>query len=75
VRRREDRAQLLRGDQAGVPPGYQKGAGGHYEATKHLLEVAYANVDALDELNASEGKDFPSTAIPVVVRLLTTMKP
>jgi hypothetical protein len=54
--------------------GYEKGTGGHYEATKHLLEVAYVNADALDELKASEGKDFPSTAIPSLVRLLTTMK-
>jgi hypothetical protein len=54
--------------------GYEKGAGGHYEATKHLIEVGYANAGALDELKDTEGKNFPSTAIPVVVRLLTTMK-
>lgn len=55
-------------------PGYEKGQLGHFAITRDALPTAYRNAELLAREKERQGRDFPSTDIPVLVRLLTTLK-
>lgn len=55
-------------------PGYEKGQGGYFAKTRDQLPTAYRNAELLAREKERQGNDFPSTDVPVLVRLLTTLK-
>jgi hypothetical protein len=64
---------LLR--QSGRLPGYDKGQGGHFARTRHLLDTAYGNAATLAEERKRHGNENPFTAVDTLVKLLTGLKP
>lgn len=58
----------------GYLPAYEKGQGGYFAKTRGDLPTAYRNAELLAVEKMRQGKEFPSTDIPALVRLLTTLK-
>lgn len=63
---------LLRRD--GCISGYDKGRGGYFNMTRHLLETAYSNTDRLKTEQKRHDRDNPYTDIDILVKQLTNMK-
>jgi hypothetical protein len=55
-------------------PAYEKGQLGHFAITREALPTAYRNAELLAREKERQGRDFPSTDVPVLVRLLTTIR-
>lgn len=55
-------------------PDYEKGQGGYFAKTRVDLPTAYRNAELLAREKERQGREFPSTDVPVLVRLLTTFK-
>ena len=55
-------------------PTYEKGQLGLFATTREILRIAYRNAELLAREKERQGRDFPSTDVPVLVRLLTTLK-
>ena len=55
-------------------PAYEKGQLGHFAITREALPTAYRNAELLAREKERQGRDFPSTDVPVLVRLLTTLR-
>ena len=51
-------------------PNYEKGQGGHFELTRHLLETAYQNADRLKEEQRRHGRENPFTDVDMLVKEL-----
>ena len=56
-------------------PGYDKGQGGHFTHTRHLLNTAYENAERLAVERQRHGNDNPFTAVDQLVKTLTWLKP
>lgn len=55
-------------------PDYDKGHDGYFAKTQGNLPAAYRNAELLAREKERQGNDFPSTDVPLLVRLLTTLR-